>query len=346
MAAAESARDKGFEVVIALVDGEERPADHMRGFKAAPVSSSRMIRDVNALIKAENLDIIHAVTLKYGFLSGMAALPFKTLRKIYTMAGLGYVFRSHTVKARLLRVCLRPFLTLVFRRRDTTLIFQNPDDRDLMVRRRYANREQTVLIRGSGVDLDKFTPRSPHHTEKPPIVLMPARLVREKGISVFIAAARLLKKRGVMARFRIAGGETRHNPHALSRADMLEMTKDGAVEWIGRVDDMPACYAQAALIVYPSWYGEGIPRVLLEACAAGKAIITTDHPGCREAVAHGLNGLLVPVRDPVKTADAIETLLCDSALRAQMEQESRKRAEHMFDIRLIAAQTADVYEHA
>ena len=125
---------------------------------------------------------------------------------------------------------------------------------------------------------------------------------------------------------------------------MEAMTKDGHVEWLGRVEDMPALLSQAAIIVYPSYYGEGIPRVLLEACAAGRPIVTTDHPGCREAVTHDLNGLLVPIKDVNATMMAIEKLLNSRVLRDDMGELSRQRAVNEFDIHLIAQETLKTYK--
>src|SRR5262249_29639990 len=127
--------------------------------------------------------------------------------------------------------------------------------------------------------------------------------------------------------------------------DMEKMTARGPVEWLGKVSDMPALYATAAIVVYPSWYREGIPKVLLEAASMGKAIVTTDHPGCREVVEHGENGFLVPVKDAPATADAIERLLKSSKLRREMGQQSRLLAEKEFDVNLIVRQTLNVYQN-
>ncbi len=349
MAVAILARDAGSEVVIGLINGDKESAN----FKIVPLktgtnnigilSSLQMVKDMRALIAKEKPDITHAVTLKYGFMAGIAALPFKNAHKIYTLAGLGYLFRGCNLKSKILRTALRPFLTFILRRKNTTLIFQNSDDLELMVKGRYANRDNSVLIKGSGVYLDRFTP-VPSDDKQAPIVLMPTRLVFEKGISVFIEAAKLLEKRGVRAKFQIAGGETKHNPRAISRKEMLEMLEGSGVDWLGRVDNMPEILSKASLIVYPSYYGEGIPRVLLESCAAGRAIVTTDHAGCREAVVHGVNGLLVPVKSPLETANAIEDLLNNAKKRASMEVQSRKLAEGQFDINIIAKKTLETYK--
>ena len=351
---AHGAQKKGYDIVIGLINGKEDIAAKFPEFKITHLkksnnsigvlSSLHMVKDISDLIKQEEPHIIHAVTLKYAFMCGLAALPFsKEIRKIYTLAGLGYLFRSHDKKSVMLRNILRPILTFILRRQNTTLIFQNQDDLDLMVAGKYARRENTILIKGSGVYLDRFTPAPSNEGEKEPIVLMPTRLVHDKGVNIFIEAARILKQRGIEAKFQIAGGETKHNPRAISKAQMLEMLKGGEVEWLGRVNDLPERLSHASLIVYPSHYGEGVPRVLLEACAAGRAIVTTDHAGCKEAVKDGVSGLLVPVRDAHKTADAMEELLNNHEKRISMELESRKLAEEEFDIHIIAKKTLAVY---
>ncbi len=351
MAVAHSAKEKGFEITIGLMNGDEETAKRAPEFNIIPIKKSgdrfgisaaiQMVRDINSLIKQEKPDIIHAVTLKYGFITGISSIFTKNTQKIYTLAGLGYIFRGDGKKSAVLRTLLRPLLTFILRRSDTELIFQNIDDLNLMVKGKYARAEQSILIRGSGIYLDRFTPTSPDTV--PPIILMPTRLVHEKGVAIFVEAARILKSKGIEADFQIAGGETKHNPKAISREQMLEMTSDGAVKWLGRVNDMPALLSQASLIVYPSYYGEGIPRVLLESCAAGRAIVTTDHPGCREAVENEVNGLLVPVKDAHATASAIEQILSDNNKRKSMEKQSRKRAEKQFNIHDIVKQTVALY---
>lgn len=343
---AKYAKKDGYEVVIGLIGDEKTHPD----FKTVPVrktegsmrfSALSMVKEIRKIIEGEAPDILHVVTLKYSFIAGIAALSSRQCKKIFTLAGLGYLFRGDSKKSKLLRLALTPFLKYIFKRPQTTLIFQNRDDQNLFIKQGFAKEENTVLIKGSGVYLDRFEGRA--EEAAPPVVLMPTRLVHEKGLSVFIDAARILKQKGSNAQFQIAGGATKHNPKAISRNEMEEMIRDGAVEWLGRVDDLPQRLARAAIIVYPSYYGEGIPRVLLEACAAGKPIITTDHPGCREAVDHEQNGLLVPVKDAQKTAEAIELLLSDTEKRKIMGKNSRKKAVKEFDIHSIATQTVAVY---
>lgn len=355
MPVAEKAYEEGYEVTIALIGQDESQLsaipDHFRqAFIAAPAAMKgrhlfAMVGQMREIIAKTDPHLIHTVTLKYAFITGLAALPFKALKKIYTLAGLGYLFRSHDLKAKLIRLALSPLLKLVLKTKNTTLIFQNPDDLALMVRLKFAYPHRSTLIRGSGVPLNKFN-YVPEPDAEAPLVLMPTRLVHEKGLHIFIEAAKIIAKNNIVAKFQIAGGETRHNPKAISRAQMEKMLEGSPVEWLGRVDDMPALLQQAALIVYPSYYGEGIPRVLLESTAAGRPIITTDHAGCREAVDHGENGLLVPIKDVRSTASAMLELIQAPEKRAAMGLASRQKAEEEFDIHFVASQTLKCYAAA
>lgn len=352
---ARAAREDGWAVGVAVTgagaDGrldaqgfkgfELPPAD--RGF--GPLAALRIIRAIHALIKREKPDILHAITLKYAFLAGLAARLDPDVKIVHTIAGLGYLFSGEGLKPKMLRLAVGPFLKCALKHPRARIIFQNPDDRDLMIRRGFVRPAQCFLIRGSGVDLSAF-PLAPEPAAEIPLVLMPTRLVRDKGIAVFIEAAKILIDEGVEARFMIAGGVTRNNPLAISEAEMKAMIAGSPVEWPGRVDDMPALLAASALVCYPSHYGEGVPKVLLEAAASGRAIVTTDHPGCREAVTDGQNGLLVPVRDARATAAAVAVLLRDAELRGRMGMAGRKMAEEEFDVRRIAGETLAVYDAA
>lgn len=346
------AQDAGWDVIVAATGAtkDEKLAAH--GFGAAelpdaaqgfmPLTVLKTMRAVQALIRQENPVLIHAITLKYAFIAGLAARLFPELRCVYTIAGLGYLFSGEGAKPKILRLAVGPFLKIALKHPKAHIIFQNPDDQALMIRRGFVRAENTALIRGSGVDTAVFKPAA-EKPKLPPIVVMPTRLVHDKGVAVFVAAARILKKRGIEARFQIAGGVTTNNPLAISAQDMKDMTRDGSVEWLGKVNDMPGLLAKATLVAYPSYYREGVPKVLLEAAAMGKAIVTTDHPGCREAVADGVNGLLVPVKDASALADAIADLLAHPDKREAMEKAGRDRAVAEFDVRLVVGETLALY---
>ncbi len=302
------------------------------------------IRQLNTLIKEHDPDLLHCVTIKYAFAAGLETIFRTKIKRLYTLAGLGFLFRSRSKKAFIIRTILRPLFRLLFLNKNTNLIFQNPDDRSLFIDLGFTNEEKSHLIRGSGVDLKTFSPAESKLNNKNPVVLLPTRLVKEKGIDIFIAAAKILQQSGTNAKFQIAGSMIAHNPKAITKEQMHEMLKNSPVEWLGRVENMPALYQSADLIVYPSSYGEGIPRVLLESAACGLPVITTDHPGCKEAVDNGKNGLLIPINDPESCARAIDVLLKNPEERSHMGTYSRQKAEREFDINNIAAQTVKLYK--
>jgi glycosyltransferase involved in cell wall biosynthesis len=240
-----------------------------------------------------------------------------------------------------LRFVIKPFLKHALN--GAAIVAQNPDDIKTLCNEGLITDQAVRLIRGSGVDVTQFSPINGAEAH-PPIVLMPTRLIREKGVSIFAEAARILKARGVDVRCVIAGALDHNNPHAITEKEINALTADGSLVWAGKMDDMPRALNEASLVAYPSWYGEGIPKVLLEAAACGKAIITTDHTGCREVVEHGVNGYLVPVRDAVALAESIEVLLSNPELRYGMGRKSRMRAEQEFNVTIIVRQTLDFYK--
>ena len=349
---AAAARDRGYEVHLAApgaAGDKQLKKSGFTGHDLPPAQSGlsfsaalRNILTIRSMLRALKPDIVHTITLKYSLLTGLAAGRSSETKLVYTIAGLGYLFSAEDMKARIMLGALLPFLKYVLRNPSAAVIFQNPDDMNTLVRKNFVREEKAFLVRGSGVDLQKFAPGGGEDSG-PPVVLMPTRLVRDKGISVFIDMAKILEKRQIPARFQVAGGITDHNPLAITEEEMERMVADSPVEWLGKVSDMPALYQKAALIVYPSWYGEGIPRVLLEAAACGKAIVTTDHPGCREAVAHNDNGLLIPVKNAEAAADAVEFLLKNPDHRKKMSAAGRIRAEREFGISGVVEKILKLY---
>lgn len=346
---AKAAHHAGYDVHVA-VDGAENDHKfkesnfnpHNIPLYCGALSVINIIFALRSLILAETPSIIHAITLKYAFFTGLSSLFMPEIKKIYTIAGLGYAFSGEGIKPKILRLLISPILKLIFGQKNTHLIFQNPDDMNLMIGRGFASAQQSHLIRGSGVDLNDYT-----FSEEPeassPKVLMPTRLVKEKGVRVFIEAANILRGKNVQAKFLIAGGISHSNPNAISEEEMREYLNGSNVEWLGRVSDMPALYKDVQLIAYPSYYREGVPKVLLEAAASGRAIITTDHPGCREAVEGGETGLLVPVKDAKALAGAIQELLENADLRRKMGKKAHEFAAKNYDVTLVNEKTLLVY---
>ncbi len=347
------AQKEGWDVAVAVTgagDDTKLAEHHFKGLELpasdegfGPFRLLQIIAAVHQYLKAEKPDVVHAITLKYAFIAGLAARFHRDVRVVHTIAGLGYLFSDTGLKPKILRFLIGPLLKAALKYKRVQLIFQNPDDQRLMIKSGFAREDQCHLIRGSGVDIRQFSPKKLARHDVP-LIVMPTRLVHDKGVAVFVEAARILRDQGFQAKFQIAGGVTANNPLAISEDEMQAMVADGAVEWLGKVSDMPDLLARADMVVYPSYYREGIPKVLLEAAAMAKPIITTDHPGCREAVDHGENGLLVNVRDAQATADAIIYLLKDQGRLTAMGAKSREKAENEFDVRLIVKQTLKVYQ--
>jgi glycosyltransferase involved in cell wall biosynthesis len=349
---AQAAQSSGWQVVVAAPRADEDRDLLRNGFLPAslpagssPITLGATIVALRSQIRQQQPDLVHAVTLKCALLTGLATVGMKPSAAVCTIAGLGWLYRGDGWRPRALRAFAHPIVRFALRRRDVQLIFQNGDDMELLVGAGAARARQSCVIPGSGVDLEKFRYR-PEPEVDAPLVLMATRLVREKGIHVFVEAARILAGRGVNIRFALAGGRVDGNPGALSIQEVESLTRHSGVRWLGRVTDMPQLIERCAVVAYPSWYGEGVPKILLEAAACGRPIVTTDHPGCREVVAHGENGLLVPIRDPQATADAIARLIADPDLRVAMGLRGRRIAVERFGVDMIVAATLAVYQKA
>jgi glycosyltransferase involved in cell wall biosynthesis len=288
-------------------------------------------------------DLVHLITIKPVLYGGIAARLARVPAVVSAMAGLGFVFIEKAgLKAALLRHIVEPLFHWALGHPHQRLIFQNPDDRDRVLEITRVSSEQTQLIRGSGIDLSAC-PLLPE-PDGPPIVAMASRLLRDKGVLEFVAAARLLRERGVSARFWLIGGPDLMNPASVTPQEVAVWQDEGIVECLGHRSDVPSLYAQAHIVTLPSYYGEGLPKSLIEAAACGRAVVTTDMPGCRDAIEPDVTGLLVPPRDAIALADAMEWLIQDAALRQAMGKAGRALAECEFGIEKVVAAHLQIYQ--
>lgn len=347
-----AARDAGYEVTVVTRVREHGETICAAGLKLIPFEWSRrgmnplrelavLVRLV-ALYRRERPDLVHQVALKpvlYGSLA--ARMSGSQCCVVNAIAGMGFIFSSQALLARLLRPLLVGAFRVLLGGRHRLLILQNPDDLKLLVGTGVIAADQVRLIRGSGVDPQRFM-LSVEPTGVP-LVVLASRMLWDKGIAEFVSAARLLRAEGVAARFALVGDTDTDNLAAVPTAQLAAWRDEGVVEWWGRRNDMPVVMAAANLICLPSSYREGLPKVLLEAAACGRAIVTTDMPGCREIVADGDNGLLVPARDAVALAAALGTLLTDPVRRQRMGQRGRERVLAEFSEARIVAETLAVY---
>jgi glycosyltransferase involved in cell wall biosynthesis len=226
--------------------------------------------------------------------------------------------------------------------RRTWVIFQNPDDREVFLESHLVDPGKVALIRGSGVDTQHFFPQP--EPSCAPLVILPARMLWDKGVGEFVAAARTLRAQGIKARFALVGDSDDKNPASVHSSQLREWEKEGVIEWWGWKENMEQVYAQAAIVCLPSFYREGVPKVLIEAAACGRPIVTTDMPGCREVVRHGENGFLIPVRDAGTLAKALLDLIKSPSTRREMGITSRIIAEKEFSMELVISQTLAFYQ--
>lgn len=294
------------------------------------------------LYRRERPAIVYHVGMKPVVYGSLAARIAGIARRINAIAGLGFVFTSRRPKARLLRPLLKAVLRVLLAGESSRVIVQNRDDQRVVsgMMGRYA--KNVVLIPGAGVDLKHFSMSD----EQPgvPVVLFAGRMLWDKGVGEFVAAAERLRSGEIAARFVLVGAPDEGNPTAVPLLQIETWHSTGLVEWWGSREDMPAVFAGSHLACLPSAYGEGIPKVLIEAAACGRAVVTTDIPGCREIVRHGVNGLLVQPHDVEALANALAVLIGDPEKRRAMGAAGRKIAEAEYGLTLVNRQSLAVIE--
>ena len=350
---ARAARDAGAEVflMMRLYDRDSGAALEREGFRVINWRLSQRslnpFRELAAFAQVLNAyrrirpDLAHHVTLKPIVYGEGAAKLCGQIPSVNTIAGLGSVFSTTKWGMRPVRRALLMLLRPALRGRNSRTVFQNSENRDALLKDEVVPFERTAIIRGSGVNLREFAPRP--EPVGAPVVMLASRMLWEKGVAEFVSAAQILRQRGVTARFVLVGDPDPNNPAPVPARRLRAWADSGIVESWGHREDMPSVLNQCNAFCLPSYYGEGLPKVLIEAAACGRAIVTTDVPGCREVVRHGESGLLVPPRDPEALARALATLLGDPALRGRMGARGREIVEQEFSEELVVQRTFALY---
>jgi glycosyltransferase involved in cell wall biosynthesis len=262
---------------------------------------------------------------------------------VNAISGLGHAFVGNSAQALTMRAAASLLYRMAFRHPNAHIIFQNPSDRALLQRLVPTVADRNTLIPGSGVSLEAFTP-SPFPAETLTVILA-ARLLRNKGIYEFVEAARRLRANaGLDVRMVLVGMPDPGNPTTVSDKDLHLWSEEGVIEWWGHQADMAEVLSRAHIFCLPSHGGEGVPKVILEAMASGRPVITTDVPGCRDAVEDGKTGLLIPPRDGASLATAITMLASDSQRRVALGAAGRQRAEALFSVDSVVEQHLAIYE--
>ena len=349
---ARAARDAGFKVMVATQVKDHAQLIEREGFQLIPMKWTRRsmnpyralseVRQIAGIYRKYQPDLVHQIALKPSLYGSIAGIVTGVSPIVNNLAGLGQAFTSGGVFAALVRSGLVNAFRLLFRRAGTCTIVENSDDWRFLVTRVGLDKRTVALIRGIGVDVDLFQPR-PENAQQTPTVTLVSRMLWPKGVGELVEATRILRGRGRQIKVQLVGIPDTSSRVAIQQEQLLKWQSEGIVEWLGYREDVPELWRHSHIAVLPSYYREGIPRSLLEAAASGRAIVTTDMPGCREIVRNGYNGLLVPPRDPVAIADALEQLLDDAELRQRMGRAGRELVENEFAEEHVVAQTLSVY---
>ena len=349
---ARKAQQDGYEVHIISIASKEREIIEKQGFIFHDLNikrkSTNPINEIRAIFHSYKLyrnikpTIVHHITIKPVLYGTFAARLAGVKAIVNAFSGLGYVFTASGFKAAVLRNMIKLCYRLILRHPNLRTIIQNQDDMRYLISKSIIRKDQSVLIRGSGVDLDEFIP-----TPEPigvPIVVLPARLLKDKGVIEFVEAAKTLEMNKVIVRMVLVGDIDSGNPSSITQNQIDEWVAEGIVEHWSFSSDMPETLSNANIVCLPS-YREGLPKSLIEACAAGRAIITTDVPGCREVIdLEFKNGLMVPVKNSTAIADAIADLIENKEMRTKMAANGRRFAEKEFSVNNVVNKTLEIYK--
>lgn len=344
------AKNVGFEVVVVTRTNKHKEAILLHGVRVIHFEISRrgtnVFREFRTILRLmkiyrnEQPDIVHHVAMKPMLYGSLVSHLTRVPHTVNWVAGMGWLFISRTRRARLLQFAVRKVLGLLLY--GTEVVVENKDDQAVIssigIPARHIN-----LVCGAGVDTLLYAP-SPESAEAT-LVVLPARMLWDKGVGEFVEAAIQLKHRGIRARFALVGEPDEENPASVSMQQLSEWQKDGVVEWWGRREDMPNVLMQSHIVCLPS-YREGLPKSLLEAASCGRPIVTTDVPGCREIVHDGDNGILVEPRNATALGDAMGRLIADGELRRRMGQRGRERVLQEFSQEIIVAKVLAIYAEA
>ena len=355
LALAKALQAQGHEVLLISPPGEYGSRLLAQGFRwealpmdrksLNPLQELRFLAYLCRLYRRERPALVHHFTIKCVVYGSIAARVARVPARVNAVAGLGFVFTNNLLKARMLRPVVRGLLRWSLNNAQSRLILQNPDDVNSFTQAGIVDATKIRLIKSSGVDTTRFQPTSEIATaDQPTRVLLAARLLWDKGIAEYVQAARKLRSAGLEIRFLLAGAPDHGNPASVTQAELDAWAAEGVVEPLGHVDDMRVQLANTDIMVLPSFYGEGVPRSLIEAAACGLPIVTTDSQGCREVVTHEVNGLLIPVKDSEALANAIQRLHEDATLRRTLGAAARQRALAEFDERIVLDKTIAVYD--
>ena len=329
---------------LILAEGIQWLQISMNRRSLAPWEEIKFIKELISLYKRESPDLVHHFTVKPVIYGTLAARINGIHSRINAVTGLGYVFTDKSLLSSILKPIVKILYRFVLDGKFSRLILQNNDDREYFINNRLVKSDKIRVIRGSGVNTKKFSQINEYNKLNSKIrILLATRLLWDKGLGEYVAAAKILKKECSNCQFIIAGSPDNGNPTSVPYDRIQKWSEEGVIEFLGHIDNMPALLHTVDLVVLPS-YREGTPRILLEAAACGLPIVATDVPGCREVVKHEVNGLLVPVKDIISLSEAIKYMVNNPTERERMGKSGREKILSEFDEKIVIEETIDVYK--
>jgi glycosyltransferase involved in cell wall biosynthesis len=348
LALAEEARKKGYDVYIAATNTGKLKELEAAGFTVFDLKINRkgtnpfgeliaILRILFILYKVRP-QVLHNITLKIAIYGSLASRIIQVPRIVNAISGLGYLFTAEREIKSFSFINL--LMRIAFYKRGISFIFQNPDDLSHFEQMKFGVGNNLTIIRGSGINLEEYHCKERKSTDIR--FILTARMLRNKGISEYIGAAKLVSLKYPNCKFLLVGGIDEDNPTSFSESELLNEINGTSVCWLGQRDDIKNLLQNSDVMVFPS-YREGLPKSLIEASAMSLPIITTDTPGCRECVEDGVNGFLVPIQNKEMLAEKMEYLIENPVFIQRMGNESRKKAEMEFSIHSVIDKTFHLY---
>ena len=342
---------RGYEVHIACAVTQQQKLLENLGFVVHMLSLSRKgmniikefetIREVYCIIKLVKPDILECFTVKPILYGGIIARFFAVQQRVFYVTGLGYAFIAKGVKGVITRAIIKNMYKLAIASQRSLVITENKFDTELINSLNVLDNRQIKIIKGAGVDLTQYVYKNENDNQI--TIVMACRLLKDKGVFEYIEAAKILKDKDICVAFELYGDIDTQNPSSLTEDDLKKIKSEGYVAVRGFCHDIASLFSKSNIVVLPS-YREGLPKVLIEAAACGRAVVTTDVPGCRDAIIPDVTGLLCEVKNARDLAKKIEVLILNKQKRNDLGKKGRELAEREFDIRKIVQDHCALYE--
>lgn len=344
-------RNQGFEVVFVSPKGdyvEEIIKNRFRFFEwnigrksTSLIQEIKSIAQLKRIYTLEKPDLVHHFTIKPVIYGSISARISGISGIVNSITGLGYIFLTKEIKGKFLRAIVFPLYRVALTGPKIINIFENKFDQEIFIKHNFVNRNNSTIINGVGVDEQYFLP-TPDPELEIPLVVLPARMLYDKGVKTLVDAARILKSKTNL-RVALVGDVDPGNPSSIEVSTLKKWEKEGLAEWWGFQKNMREIYQNSTIVTLPS-LGEGLPTVLIEAAACGRPIVATDVAGCREVVQDQKNGFLVPPKDPEALAEALLVLINDPEMRSRMGNAGRALVLEKFTDKKINTETLAIYE--